>query len=175
MKLFKKVSALVLTAVLLSSSCFYAAEGQNQAPPAVEGQLQPGEVKATKDLVRDAEGNPKQNPDGSYTVKLSVKGKNTTKKITHADIVFIATHSKVHGSNITQSHKDFIKKVIESGEGNKVGVVTNCAICRSQDITDNVNRISSYLDATTGGWTAERYEEGLQQPLTKAIELINSR
>ena len=58
MKLFKKVSALLLAGVLLSGSCFYAAEEQTPAPP---GQLQPGEVKATKDLVRDAEGNPKQN------------------------------------------------------------------------------------------------------------------
>lgn len=175
MKLFKKVSALLLAGVLLSGSCFYAAEQQNPAPPATEGQLQPGEVKATKDLVRDSEGNPKQNPDGSYTVKLSVKGKNTTKKITHADVVFIATHSQVNGSNITQSHKDFVKKVIESGEGNKVGVVTNCSACASHQITDNVSEINSYLESTTGGYTAERWEVGLQKPLTKAIELINAR
>lgn len=172
MKLFKKVSALLLAGVLLSGSCFYAAEEQTPAPP---GQLQPGEVKATKDLVRDAEGNPKQNPDGSYTVKLSVKGKNTTKKITHADVVFIATHSQVNGSHITQSHKDFVKKVIESGEGNKVGVVTNCSACASHQITDDVNEINSYLESTTGGYTAERWEVGLRDPLTKAIELINAR
>lgn len=172
MKLFKKVSALLLAGVLLSGSCFYAAEEQTPAPP---GQLQPGEVKATKDLVRDAEGNPKQNSDGSYTVKLSVKGKNTTKKITHADVVFIATHSQVNGSHITQSHKDFVKKVIESGEGNKVGVVTNCSACDSHQITDDVNEINSYLESTTGGYTAERWEVGLRDPLTKAIELINAR
>lgn len=172
MKLFKKVSALLLAGVLLSGSCFYAAEEQTPAPP---GQLQPGEVKATKDLVRDAEGNPKQNSDGSYTVKLSVKGKNTTKKITHADVVFIATHSQVNGSHITQSHKDFVKKVIESGEGNKVGVVTNCSACDSHQITDNVSEINAYLESTTGGYTAERWEVGLRDPLTKAIELINAR
>ncbi len=125
--------------------------------------------------MRDAEGNPKQNSDGSYTVKLSVKGKNTTKKITHADVVFIATHSQVNGSHITQSHKDFVKKVIESGEGNKVGVVTNCSACDSHQITDNVSEINAYLESTTGGYTAERWEVGLRDPLTKAIELINAR
>lgn len=92
-----------------------------------------------------------------------------------AGVVFIATHSQVNGSHITQSHKDFVKKVIESGEGNKVGVVTNCSACDSHQITDNVSEINAYLESTTGGYTAERWEVGLRDPLTKAIELINAR
>lgn len=168
MSIMKKISAVALAGILASGTML-----SFKAEPATA--LNPGEVKAVKDLERDKDGNPKQNPDGSYNINLSVVGKNTTKKITHADVIFIATHSRVHGTSITQSHKDFIKKVIESGEGNKVGVVTNCASCRSQEITNNIKELNSYLDSITGNWTAETYEKGLSAPLNKAIETLNQR
>ena len=158
MKLITKCLT-VCSALALAVTSFYAKP--------MDTEIQSGEAIANQEIIS-------ANPDGSYTVEMSVKGKNS-ETLENTDILFLGVHSSYGGTERSKQYTEFLTKLMEENKNNRVAFVVNCKNHKPSDLINNVEEMSKYVNNKIHGPTAEGTEVPLGLSVDRAEKIINGR